>query len=162
MITFNCPKCKDSLSVPDSQQGLTEQCPSCKNVCSVPAVEMTAAPKATQVSKDFKTVPVQRVPIRTSPTGTESTFNVLGWVIFSLGIIVMCLGAIAAILFKHDTSASNSDTMYVNLNENMATSCLISGFVVGLGLTLSSIWFFGAKLTLEYLRRLTDHAEQRL
>ncbi len=36
MIDFNCPKCGELLSVPDSLTGKVETCPTCGNVCVVP------------------------------------------------------------------------------------------------------------------------------
>ena len=42
MIDFKCPKCGETLSVPDSLGGQAETCPKCGNVAAVP--EPQAAP----------------------------------------------------------------------------------------------------------------------
>jgi len=36
MIEYQCPKCRESIAVPDSQAGQTETCPECGNVAAVP------------------------------------------------------------------------------------------------------------------------------
>ena len=45
MIVFNCPKCREQLSVPDSLADQSETCPNCGNVSNVPKAKGPKAEK---------------------------------------------------------------------------------------------------------------------
>ncbi len=36
MITFECPRCRNNLSVPDDKKGLRGKCPNCNSIINVP------------------------------------------------------------------------------------------------------------------------------
>lgn len=85
MIHFSCPRCSDTLSVPDSVGGQHETCPGCGNVCLVPAQVPPQVPApASQAAQ-----PAVHVHVSPAHGKTTSGLGIAGLV---LGILA-CLTA---------------------------------------------------------------------
>ncbi|QDU72763.1 hypothetical protein [Mucisphaera calidilacus] len=110
MYTVRCPFCKDDLSLPFVRLGAARRCPSCGKASRIQLAHIVAQPDGSTLRQKENVIPQVPSPVVTpraesatvAATANPRRRRFLGYLGLSLGVAILCAGAMFVTTFPHE------------------------------------------------------------